>query len=606
MLKKVLSVVLALVLTFGVCVVAASAASASQLQELLEQLPSEYNAHFYNNKTEALILEARAKAEAALSSGVAGEITEAYELCNQAFDEAYAGEEIYCEAIDDDMWVYTNRDESKAVADFYYETSAGEYLMPGETFTVTVSVKTNFYIRTMYTGFAYDKTKFEYVADSLTCPEANKATLDVESGNPKADWGYNSKGVELDGGFPDTWTAEMKAKYNLFERAFMFNPKGTDFFYPQEKTELYTLTMKVKEDAKLEEEGRIFVNNDLCATRDNYLLGSYSYPLVEFTRAYGPKIDDMVADMDGVITETYKVQDETACSGQTINFNGSSDFSVKIGEAPVELNYEALEAAIAHKDELDEADYTEETWAAYAAAVEAGKEEGLKADTQEAIDDYTADIDEKCKALVPFEQNSSIISVTPLTTPVVGLFATLEVLVSKPADKIQFVNAAGGTITYFPGYDRVVSVVTNEDNTQTWTIKIMVYQASEKYEIFPKFGRTWDTKYYRYFLRDDHEYDGNIYAVSVPDAYDSRVRIGHHDVIVETGLDVTKVQFAYLGTTATFTSNNATCVEKDGHNFWTVSFNFCKYSKNFTAELLSRTALTSFEKSDIKLVVDVL
>ena len=59
MLKKVLSVVLALVLALGVLAVATSAASASDLQTALNSLPSEYNAQFYNESTQAAILEAR-------------------------------------------------------------------------------------------------------------------------------------------------------------------------------------------------------------------------------------------------------------------------------------------------------------------------------------------------------------------------------------------------------------------------------------------------------------------------------------------------------------------------------------------------------------------
>ena len=45
--------------------VAASAATTAQLQTKLESLPSAYNAQFYNEDTEAVILNARAAAEAA-------------------------------------------------------------------------------------------------------------------------------------------------------------------------------------------------------------------------------------------------------------------------------------------------------------------------------------------------------------------------------------------------------------------------------------------------------------------------------------------------------------------------------------------------------------
>lgn len=603
MFKKVLSVALALVLALGVCAVAASAATTSQLQKALESLPSEYNAQFYNDSTKALILEARSAAEAALENGDG--INAAYALCQDAYDAANDGEELWVDAIDDYMWVYTNRDESKAVADFYFETDAADYLMPGDTFTVTVSLKTNFFIRTMYTGFAYDKTKFEYVPNSISYASAFSAAMDVDTGSLSDKWGYNALGNELDGGLPESWTADQKAQYGLLEKVFIANTTG-DYFWPEEKTELYTVTMKVKDDAALDETGRIYADEVLCATKDNYLLGNYNYALIEFSRAYGSQPTETVTDMDGVRVPARSVQDETACSGQTINFH-DADITVTIGEEPVDLDWTNLEAAVAVKDTLDELDYTEESWAAYAAAVEAGADEleEKTSDTQEKIDAFTTEINAKYDALELFEQDSEIISITEKTTPVAGKFVTLEVLISKPATKIQFVDPAGSTSTYYAGYDRVISIVENEDGTQTWTIKKMVNKLSETYKVFPRFGKIWDTKYYRYILKDSHEFDKNIYSVTIPDAKDGRIYVGRHDVVVETGLDVLKVQFAYLGTTATFTADNATIEEKDGRNFWTINFAFVKAGEGFKADVLGRTTITSFEKADVALTADV-
>lgn len=611
MLKKVLSVVLALVLALGVCAVASSAATAKTLQEFLDKLPSEYNAHFYNDETEALILEARAAAEDAIKSGDAAAINSAYALCQDAFDTANDGEEIWCDAVDDYVWVYTNRDESKGVADFNYTSTAGEYLKPGDTFTITVSLKTNFVIQNMQTGFVYDHNVFEYVEDSAVYPDENLATLDYELTRIVPDWGHRPTGGIKWDGVPSTWTEDDVEQYYLFERPITYNTKSEDFFNPENETVLYTVTMKVRDDATVGSTGRIYINDDFCATHDNYYLGEYNYPLVQLHRAYGYKIDELVADMydpaweGNQIKPAWKVTDETARSGHTINFLGDSDFTVTIGEAPSTVDYTALEDAIAAAEALNEEDYTEATWADLAKAVEAGKE-GLTADDQATVDTLAADINAKIQALAPFEQDSEIISVTAKTTPVVGVFTTLEVLVSKPANKIQFVNAAGSTATYYPGNDRVISVVDNADGTQTWTIKMMVYQTSETYKVFPKFSSVWDSKYYRFILKDTHEYDGKIYSVSVPDAKDSRVKLGRHDVIVEAGLDVRKVQFSYLGTTATFTTDNASYEEVDGRNVWTVNFNFCKAEDGFTADLLARTPVGGFEKTDVTLVVDVL
>lgn len=602
MLKKVLSVVLALVLTLGVCVVAASAASAADLEELLAQLPSAYNAQFYNEDTEAVILNARAAAETALETGTG--INDAYALCEEAFDTAYTWDSIWVDAIEDYTDVCVNRDESRAVADFTYTTTATEYMKPGDTFDITISLKTNFYIMAMYTGFAYDKNVFEYVPNSITYNPDIEDVLDVENGGLSTTYGYSGKGKELDGGFPDTWTDDMKAQYGLFEKIFGYNAKGEDFFMPEEDTEIYTVTFKVKDDAALDSEARIFVNNDLCATRENYLLGGYNYPLVEFTRAYGPKINEETADLDGIIVPAWLCCDETAASGQTINFTGA-DFTVKVGEPPVSLDYTALEAAIASINGYDEADWTEASWADFAAAVEAGEEEGLKAETQEDIDAYTAAIVAKREALVEFVQDSEIISVTEKTTPVVGTLVTLEVLVSKPATKIQFVNEDGGTETYYDGYDHVDSITNNDDGTQTWIIKKMVRTPSETYKVFPKFGKVWDTKDYRYILKDTHDYDGTIYSIEVADEIDGVLYQGRHETVVKTGIDVIKVQFAYDGVTATYTVDNAKVEEKDGYLYWTINFNYCRIGSGLTYVLNGRTTTTAFEKSDVSYVVEV-
>lgn len=613
MLKKVLSVVLALVLALGVCAIAVSAATSSQLQSVLKKLPSEYNAQFYNDDTKAQILEARAAAEAALESGITAEITAAWNLCNDAIDAAYDGEDQYAEAIDDYMWVYTNRDESKAVADIYYSTDIDGALKEGDTFDVTISVKTNFYVRTMNIGFAYDSSKFEFVEDSDTYPAAVADIMDTTTTHVSTTWGRSTTtGAPLAGGYPDDWSADKVAQYNLLQKSFIY--KTGSFFYPAEKTDVITLTMKVKDGALTgvdSAEAKIFADNELCATVDNYLLGSYEKPLFFFTRAYAPTTDETVADMEGTQKMAKKVTDEQATCGQTFNFH-DADMTIALGETVTPLDYTALEAAVASIAGYKAADWTDASWKAFADAVDAGNDEltDKTAATQEEIDAFTSAIVAKREALEAFVQDSLILDITEVTTPVVGNFTTLDVLVEVPEGKkitkLQFVNAANSTLTYARDYERVLGIKDNGDGTETWTIKIMVYKVSETYNVFPKVDSVWSTKGYRYILADTHEYDGNIYSYEIPDAKDARIKLGRHDIIVETGIDVTKVQVAYWGTTATFTANNSTFVEKDGRLFWTINFNFCKCGDAQQFVFYSRTAKQGFTKSDVTAVVDIL
>ena len=209
--------------------------------------------------------------------------------------------------------------------------------------------------------------------------------------------------------------------------------------------------------------------------------------------------------------------------------------------------------------------------------------------------------------LVTIPEIDRILSVTELTTPVVASFATLEVLVSTPATKIQFVDENGNTATYYDGYNRVVSIVENADGTQTWTVNMMVYKLSQTYTVVPRFGKVWTPEGgYEYTISDKKPYDGTVYSVEIPDSDGSSVTVGRHDIIVETGLDATKVQFAYLGTTATFTANSASIEEKDGHLFWTCSFNFCTSAEGMVCDINTRTFISSFEYSGVSFTTDVI
>ena len=152
MLKKVLCVVLALVLALGTMSVVGFAATADDLAAAVAKLPDDYNAQFYNDETVAAIKAA--KAAAAAGTDINGAIA----LCNEAYALATA------EDVDD--WggnYYVNRDESKAVVN--YKVSADKTTVkPGETISVTVSYKSNFYVAAGSFALAYDCNALEFVS----------------------------------------------------------------------------------------------------------------------------------------------------------------------------------------------------------------------------------------------------------------------------------------------------------------------------------------------------------------------------------------------------------------------------------------------------------
>ncbi len=603
MFKKVLSVALALVLALGVLAVAASAASASDLQTAYNALPSEYNAQFYNEETQAAILEARAAAEAALESADAAAVDAAYDLCAAASTLAKKTESRYIEEEDEYVNYYVNREESNAVAEISLETDAPEYLKAGDTFNVTVSLDANFIIRTMYLGFAYDKTKLEFVSDAYE----DVAGLDLVSSAIQPDWAHDARGREKAGGFPDSWTPEMKAQYNIICKIIGADAYAANYTKLNESTKLMTLTFKVKEDVE-DGEALIFLSHDLQPTFENNIMGYYAYPAIRFTRAYAENKDEMTADYTGRVKKNRDITDKQATVDQTVNFEPET-ITLKIGEAPVPADYSALDAAIEKMATYNQDDYTEESWGAYAAAVADGQacDRNLTAEDQEMINDLVNQIND-AEAALEFKvvEDCKILSVTPVGSVKLKEYATLDVVAEGSPIKIAFINSEEQSVTLTPDHRLVVSITDNGDGTTTWRVLLFVQKETENYQVFAKYADTgWAFPGYKYKLELSGAIDKSFYSYEIDGEYNGAIYAGTHTVTAKTGVDVTKIQFVYgENKTITISANNATFEDVDGVREWTFELNFVKLGTT-NYDIRVRTAGTVFEAVDATLNVIV-
>lgn len=596
MFKKVLSVVLALVLALGVLAVAVSAASSADLQTAYNALPSEYNAQFYNDNTKAAILEAREAAAAALASGDAAAVDAAYAKCAAASALAKAKESRYIEEEEEYVDYFVNRAESNAFAEISLETDAAAYLKAGDTFNVTVSLDANFIIRTMYLGFAYDKTKLEFVSDAYE----TVAGLDFAGSAIQPDWAHDARGREKDGGFPDSWTNEMKAQYNILCKIVGYDAYASDFCQLDGMTKLMTLTFKVKEDVE-DGEALIFLDHDFQATFENNIMGYYAYPAIKFTRAYGLTKADQVADHTGRTKRVDAISDQQATVDQTVIFT-KDQLVLNIGEAPVPADYSALDAAIAKMAGYNQDDYTEDSWAAYAQAVSAGQacKRDLYSEDQGTIDALAKDITDAESALeFKAVEDCKVISVTNVDRVRLKEYATLDVKADGSPIKISFANSENKTVTMTRDSKFVESITDNDDGTETWRVILFVYKESENYQVFAKYSDIgWAQPGYKFKLEVTGGLDKNLYSCEINDAYNGAVYFGKNTVTVKTGIDVIKVQFVLNGSTITYSAANASYEDVDGVRVWTIEHNFAKLG-NVSYAIKVRTAATVFETSDI-------
>lgn len=224
-----------------------------------------------------------------------------------------------------------------------------------------------------------------------------------------------------------------------------------------------------------------------------------------------------------------------------------------------------IEAAAADYDNDIAAAAAEEAIAAINAAETLEEIEAAKADGLAKIYDSKCEID-----------NINVLSVTA-----VGEIAELEITTIKPVKKIQFADANGSTTTYTADSAKTVSVVNNDDGTQVWTVQLTVRHSVDEYTVKAKERSSggWSDKTYDLTIEVPAPVVADeIISVEFPDAEDGKIKYGTHDVIITTGKEVSKVQIAYAGTTATYSksSTKATVTEDEDTLVWTISLNFYK------------------------------
>lgn len=598
MAKKVLSVVLALVIALGVCAVAVSAATTSELNEILASLPDDYNARFYNDKTVDAISAAKTAAAAAIASGSQSDIDNAYALCEAAktLVEEKGQYSIPDPIIPGEVeWrdYSINRDESKAHAYYKWSSDASKYLKAGDTFTITISLKTDFYISTMYTGFAYDATKYEIVDASYSAP---CLVANVLNGvNYK--WGRSlSDNSILDECWPTSWTTEMKDQYNQFCISSIpnFYSSNEDLWMPTDYEELATVTLKVLDNAA-DGVGKIFMSSDFTTPFISDSSAVFTNPSTRFTRAAGAKLSE------------FEPVDELAGYDQTIAFPEALEYT--IGEAPAAADYTYLDAAIASIADYTESDYTAASWKVFADAVAAGKavDRNLTADSQSVVDAATKAIVDAREAL-EFQQAEGcrILSVVPSAPVQLAEKTVLDITVEGNPTKVRFVNKDLNTWTYDRNNAYVIDITDNGNGTETWKLRFNVYAEKSVYSIYAKYaGEGWVEPAYKFALKvNSSSDDKNVYSYEINECYDGVMYNGVHKLTVVTGAGVYKVQLYKGGNTWTYTANNATVDYVDGNKVWTIDINFAQLGDQ-SYSIRVRTLQSAFEFSDKTINVEV-
>ena len=304
--KKVLSIILAVVLVIGTVVVAATAAEDHGTATWT----------FY-----ASVMDSNGGAEEALASGA--EATPGVSVTTAMTKQQRADKTAFTKATD--LEVYDSNDTI--------------YVKPGQVVWVTVHLKTE-----DVPNPATIQSQFYYSTNIFTCTTALFSQVGVwNTSGVWAEYVDKKDGTSFarqDAGNrktlkPSVWTDEQRAAYNTYN-IFTFADLGKaadECFYPLDEY-IIKLPVYVRPDAQTGATGTIFMTKD-----------------APFTMVVGyPDFWD---------SSVYYNASTHDISAATLNF--------VVGEKPADVDYTALNAAIAKYDALTESDYTADTWAVAAA-----------------------------------------------------------------------------------------------------------------------------------------------------------------------------------------------------------------------------------------------
>ena len=185
-----------------------------------------------------------------------------------------------------------------------------------------------------------------------------------------------------------------------------------------------------------------------------------------------------------------------------------------------------------------------------------------------------------------------VISAQTVTPAIIGETAQVNVTVKGSPLAIRFVDENTTTINR-----EDAQIVENDDNTETWTVNLLVNKEEQQLMVFAKDETGW--------LEQGTEFTLNakviVYSTEIKDfafeeSLDGVIYNGVNTITLTTANGITKVQLMQNGNTWTFNETNSEVTEIDGQKYWTIKMNFCDLGDN-TFDIRVRSAKTAFEFS---------
>ncbi|MBQ6569493.1 MAG: hypothetical protein IJL87_04480, partial [Clostridia bacterium] len=184
----------------------------------------------------------------------------------------------------------------------------------------------------------------------------------------------------------------------------------------------------------------------------------------------------------------------------------------------------------------------------------------------------------------------------------IGEIAEILVQVTTGADKIQFINSEGQTVTFTRDSAKVKSILPYyisgdskiwTDGAEVWTINLKVYKPTETYNVKARYGMAWtNAEKIQFTLNGANPYEKKVLSAVV----DVPGTIGYYaKLFVTVGGSPAKIQFRdSAGNTFTYTRDNAnvTKIEADSTSqteTWTVKQKVYKPTEYYTVAAKYKT-----------------